>query len=327
MKVLVTGGAGFIGSHVAERLTADCDVVVLDDLSGGVVENVPGGVRFIEGSIVDAEFVNEVFAVERPEIVYHLAAYAAEGLSHYARRFNYMNNVIGSANLITASVRHGVRGFVYTSSMAVYGSGQTPFSEGMPPAPEDPYGIAKYAVEMDLAAAGRLFGLKSVVFRPHNVYGERQNLFDRYRNVIGIFLRQVIHGQPLTIFNDGSQVRAFTYIGDIASVLAESCDRDDVWGETFNIGADQQTTVADLAQLVLAVTGSSHGIVNIGQRDEVAVAYSDHAKVRTWFGETQRTSLRDGLEKFWQWAQHQPKRAVLELPYIDLPDRLPEAWR
>lgn len=327
MKVLVTGGAGFIGSHVAERLAADHDVVVLDDLSGGLAENVPKGVRFIKGSIVDAECVNKIFATERPEMVYHLAAYAAEGLSHYARRFNYTNNVIGSANLITASVRHGVRGFVYTSSMAVYGSGQTPFSEDMTQAPEDPYGIAKYAVEMDLAAAGRLFGLKSVVFRPHNVYGERQNLFDRYRNVIGTFLRQVIQGQPLTVFNDGSQVRAFTYIGDIIPALTGVCSRDDLWGETFNIGGDYPTTVSRLAELVLEVTGSPYGIVSIGRRDEVAVAYSDHAKVRTRFGETQHTSLRDGLEKFWQWARRQPTRAILKLPYIDLPDHLPEAWK
>src|SRR5215216_5366748 len=149
-RVLVTGGAGFIGSHVADALIRrGHDVTVLDDLSGGFEDNVPAGATFVRGSVADAPLVNRVFAERRFTHVYHLAAYAAEGLSHFIKRFNYTNNVIGSVNLLNASVNTGVKTFVFTSSIAVYGSTPPPTTEEHIPAPEDSYGIAKYAVEME----------------------------------------------------------------------------------------------------------------------------------------------------------------------------------
>src|SRR5918994_2042524 len=181
MKTLVTGGAGFIGSHVAKYLAADGhDVVVVDDLSGGFTDNVPVGCTFVQGSVSDPSFVERLFEQHRFDYVFHLAAYAAEGLSHFIRRFNYTNNVIGSVTLINEAVRYDVKCFVFTSSIAVYGSAQPPMTEATVPEPEDPYGIAKYAVEQDLRASLEMFGLNHIVFRPHNVYGEYQNLGDRY---------------------------------------------------------------------------------------------------------------------------------------------------
>src|SRR5437763_7359619 len=154
MKVLVTGGAGFIGAHVAlHLLEAGHDVVVLDDLSGGYEENVPSGATFVDGSVTDPELADELFRAHDFAHVFHLAAYAAEGLSHFIRRFNYTNNVLGSVNLINAAVRHEVECFVFTSSIAVYGALEPPMREEQAPQPEDPYGIAKYAVELDLRAA------------------------------------------------------------------------------------------------------------------------------------------------------------------------------
>ena len=171
-RVLVTGGAGFIGSHVADHLIArGHDVTILDDLSGGFAENVPSAAAFVHGSVTDHALVTRLFEEQRFEHVYHLAAYAAEGLSHFIKRFNYTNNVIGSVNLINASVNTGVRTFVFTSSIAVYGAATPPMTEELVPAPEDSYGIAKYAVEMELRACLDLFGLSYVIFRPHNVYG------------------------------------------------------------------------------------------------------------------------------------------------------------
>ncbi len=249
---LVTGGAGFIGSHVAdELLRLDHEVVVLDDLSGGFVDNIPVDATFVEGGINDVALVNRLFNAHHFDYVYHLAAYAAEGLSHFIKRFNYINNVVGSMTLINAAVNSGtVRRFVFTSSIAVYGAGQVPMTEEAVPKPEDPYGIAKYTVEQDLAATHEMFGLPYIIFRPHNVYGERQNMGDRYRNVIGIFMNQAMRGEEFSIFGDGEQQRAFTYIGDIAPVIAGCVNVPDATNEVFNIGGDVPTTVNELSRVV-----------------------------------------------------------------------------
>ena len=186
---LVTGGAGFIGSHVARHLLElEHQVIVLDDLSGGFKENIPKGAIFIEGSITDTQLIETIFTKYKFDYVYHLAAYAAEGLSHFIRKYNYENNLIGSINLINASVNHDIKCFIFTSSIAVYGTQELPLKETQKPQPEDPYGIAKYAVEQDLENAHQLFGLDYIIFRPHNVYGSGQNIGDKYRNVIGLSL-------------------------------------------------------------------------------------------------------------------------------------------
>ena len=220
-KVLITGVAGFIGSHVADHcLKLGFEVVGIDDLSGGFKENIPQGVQFRQGTITDAEWVAGLWKERDYDYVYHLAAYAAEGLSHFIKRFNYMNNLIGTVNLINAAVNYDVRRFVFTSSIAVYGAGQTPMTEDMTPVPEDPYGIAKLACEQELQTSQRMFGLEYTIFRPHNVYGEKQNIGDRYRNVVGIFINQILKGEPMTIFGDGLQQRAFTHVGDVVAAHA-----------------------------------------------------------------------------------------------------------
>jgi len=222
-KILVTGGAGFIGSHVtAHLIKKGKEVIIIDDLSGGFKDNIPENAEFIEGSILDVDLLEKVFKQNNITRIYQLAAYAAEGLSHFIKRFNYNNNLIGSVNLINLAVNYEVKCFIFTSSIAVYGSGQTPFLENIKPEPEDSYGIAKYAVEQELKTSHDMFGLNYIIFRPHNVYGERQNIGDRYRNVIGIFMNQLMKGEPLTIFGDGKQTRAFSYIDDVAPVIAHS---------------------------------------------------------------------------------------------------------
>src|SRR3954470_2497080 len=229
---LVTGGAGFIGAHVAEHLLrAGHEVIVLDDLSGGFKENVPAGCTFVQGSILDVQLIDDLFKRHKFDYVFHLAAYAAEGLSHFIRHFNYSNNVLGSITLINESVKHEVKCFVFPSSIAVYGPEQTPMTEDTVPQPEDPYGVAKLAVELDLRASLRMFGLNHVIFRPHNVYGEYQNIGDRYRNVVGIFMNQLMQGEPLTVFGDGNQTRAFSYIGDVAPYIAASVDVPEAYNE------------------------------------------------------------------------------------------------
>src|SRR5688572_32181537 len=254
MKSLVTGGAGFIGAHVTNHLIQmGHTVVVLDDLSGGFEENLNPKAKFIKGSINDYPLLEKLFAEEKFDYVYHLAAYAAEGLSHFIKRFNYNNNVIGSINLINQSVIHKIKCFVFTSSIAVYGKGQLPMREDMIPEPEDPYGIAKYSVELDLKNTHEMFGMDYIVFRPHNVYGEYQNLGDRYRNVVGIFMNQLMQGKPLTIFGDGSQTRAFSYIADVAPYIASSVNNPKAFNQVFNVGGDNDYTVKELATEVMKV--------------------------------------------------------------------------
>ena len=274
-----------MGSHVAdELLTSGHDVIVLDDLSGGFRDNVPRGAQFVQGSVTDDKLISKLFERHRFDYVFHLAAYAAEGLSHFIRRFNYNNNLIGSVNLINAAVNYNVKCFVFTSSIAVYGAAQVPMTEETIPLPEDPYGIAKYAVEQDLKASHDLFGLDYIIFRPHNVYGERQNIGDKYRNVIGIFINQLMQGQPMTIFGDGEQTRAFSYIGNVAPVIAKSVEVPEANNEIFNVGEDKPYTVNYLAQAVADSMGESCRVEHLNPRIEVKHAFSSHEKAERVFG-------------------------------------------
>jgi UDP-glucose 4-epimerase len=326
-RSLVTGGAGFIGSHVADHLVrAGHDVVVLDDLSGGFTGNVNPKAGFAEGSVTDAALVDSLFARHRFDYVFHLAAYAAEGLSHFIRRFNYTNNLIGSVTLVNAAVRHKSKCFVFTSSIAVYGAGQTPMTEDMRPEPEDPYGISKYAVEMDLAAAHRLFGLDYIVFRPHNVYGERQNIGDKYRNVIGIFLNQAMQGLPCTIFGDGLQTRAFSHIADVAPAIARSVTIPEAYNQVFNIGADTPYRVRDLADIVQRFMGRQTGLQYLPARHEVVHAFSDHGKAARILGCAPTISLEEGIARMGKWALATGPRSSREFAGIEVEEGLPPSW-
>ena len=327
-EVLVTGGAGFIGSHVAEELLRrGHSVTVLDDLSGGFPDNVPAGARFVHGSINDQPLLEDLFAASSFTAVFHLAAYAAEGLSHFIRRFNYENNLIGSVNLINLAVRHEVQRFVFTSSIAVYGRNQLPMLEDTPPHPEDPYGIAKYAVELDLQAAHEQWGLDYTIFRPHNVYGERQNAGDRYRNVIGIFMNQILRGEPLTIFGDGNQTRAFTHIADVAPVIARSLEVEAARNEVFNVGADQPCSVNDLARIVAQAMNADPRIDHQPARNEVQHAWADHTKARRVFGSTEEIPLEEGIRRMAEWVRQAGARETPRFTAIEIERGLPPSWR
>lgn len=325
---LVTGGAGFIGSHVADSLLQQGhQVVVLDDLSGGYRDNVPAGAVFVQGSILERDLLAHLFTEYRFDYVFHLAAYAAEGLSHFIKHFNYQNNLIGSVNLINAAVNYEVRCFVFTSSIAVYGAAQPPMVETMIPQPEDSYGIAKYAVEMELQVTQQMFGLDYIIFRPHNVYGERQNIGDKYRNVLGIFMNQIMQGQPMTIFGDGEQTRAFSYIADVAPVIARSVELPAAHNQIFNIGSDTPYTVNQLAEYVAAAMGVAPRVVHLPARHEVVHAYSSHEKARALLGYRSTTSIEEGILKMARWAQQVGPRQSRPFDPIEIPKNLPPSWQ
>jgi UDP-glucose 4-epimerase len=327
MSVLVTGAAGFIGSHVAESLLKSGEeVVALDDLSGGFEENIPAGAKSYIGSILDTALLGKIFQEHRFTHVYHLAAYAAEGLSHFIRSYNYTNNVVGSMCLINEAIKHEVQTFVFTSSIAVYGAGQTPMREEMNPMPEDPYGIAKFAVELDLKAAHEMFGLDYIIFRPHNVYGERQNIADKYRNVIGIFMNQAMRGEPMSVFGDGLQTRAFSHVDDVAPLIARSPHVAGARNQVFNIGADTPYTILELAREIAEAFGTTPEVRHLPARNEVVHAFSDHAKVRDIFAPPAPIDLHSGIKRMAEWTRHHGPMEPVEFRAIEITRNLPPSW-
>lgn len=324
---LVTGGAGFIGSHVVDHLISmGHTVIVIDDLSGGFKNNVSAKSIFVKGSINDTILLDKIFKKYPIDYVFHLAAYAAEGLSHFIRKFNYENNLIGSINLINRAVLHNVKHFVFTSSIAVYGANQTPMTEDLEPKPEDPYGISKYAVELDLKAAYSMFGLPFTIFRPHNVYGPRQNHGDPYRNVLGIFINNIMLNKPMTIFGDGSQTRAFSYIDDVAPYIAQSVNVPSAKNQVINIGADIPYTVLELSEEIANAMGVEAKIDFLEARNEVMHAHSSHSKARRIFKIKKTTSLKLGIKKMVAWSKEVGPMKASKFKNIEVAINMPPSW-
>jgi UDP-glucose 4-epimerase len=326
-RTLVTGACGFLGSHVADELVKlGHSVLALDDLSGGRRDNLSPEIDFLQGSVCDTALLADLFS-SRIDYVFHLAAYAAEGLSHHIRRHNYLTNLVGSANLINCAINSSVRCFVFTSSIAVYGAAHPPFTEDSPTVPIDPYGIAKLAVELDLRAAHDYHSLPYIVFRPHNVYGERQSLSDPYRNVVAIFMRQALAGQPFTIFGDGSQTRAFTYVGDIAPTIARSVTVPAAYNQTFNIGSEVTATVAELAAIMHDEIPASPGAERLDARHEAPAAFADQSKLWDVFGIQRTTPLADGIRRMADWAVTTFHAKPRPFTGIEVGRNLPPSWR
>ncbi len=327
-RALVTGAAGFIGSHVADAcLELGMEVLATDDLSAGRRENVSDDARFVQGDLRDAGFVRSLWDDGRFDHVYHLAAYAAEGLSHFIRAFNYRTNLEASVNLINQAVLHDAERFVFASSIAVYGAGQVPMTEAETPRPETPYGISKYAVELDLAAAQEAFGLDYTVFRPHNVYGERQSISDPYRNVIGIFMNALLADRPMPVFGDGLQTRAFSHVADVAPVIARAPLVGASRNETYNVGADRPATILDLAGAVARAFGAEPRVEHLPARREVVHAFADHAKVRAAFQPPEPLELAEGIARMAAWVREQGPRDPVGFPgEIEIDRDLPPAW-
>lgn len=316
-KVLITGAAGLIGAHLSRHLLDKGHKVIgIDNFFGGYKEFVDERVELYVGDLANVEFVNSVFRMTKPDYIYHFAAYAAEGLSPFIRNFNYTNNVLCSANIVNACINYNVKKIVFTSTMAVYGFGNPPFTEDQIPTPIDPYGIAKYTVEQDLKAAFDQFGLDYTIVRPHNVVGIYQNIWDKYRNVIGIWIRKVLNNEPLSIYGDGTQLRAFS---DIAYYMIPF-ERlmEEYSGEIFNIGADQEIQIVEAAKLLSKIAktrGYNSELVHWEPRHEVHVAYSNHDKAKKLLDFVDGTDLEKTMTEMLIWAEKEPVREMKIMDY------------
>tara|TARA_B100000927_G_C16411637_1_gene447570 strand:+ start:144 stop:1157 length:1014 start_codon:yes stop_codon:yes gene_type:complete len=328
--VLVTGVAGLLGSRLADWIINNTDykVVGVDDLSGGYIENIPKGVKFYKFDLKSLNRVDKLFKKYQPDIVYHFAAYAAEGLSPFIRKYNYENNLIASTNLITCSIKHDVNRFVFASSMSVYGNKyEPPFHEDLQQSPIDPYAVAKYGVEMDLKIAYEQHGLKYTIVRPHNFYGQNQNIWDKYRNVLGIWMYQIMNDMQPTIFGDGEQVRAFSYVDDSIIPFWNASQRDECIDEIINLGGIKEYTINEACQTLIKVTGTDLKPKYLEGRHEAKHAWSTWEKSVELLDFDHKIDLEEGLTKMWEWAQTQPMRERFFWGEYELDKGIYEFWK
>jgi UDP-glucose 4-epimerase len=306
-KIIITGVAGLLGSRMAEWVLENhpsCQIIGIDDLSGGYREHVPAPVEFHALDLAKDE-ISSLF--KGVDIVYHFAAYAAEGLSPFIRKFNYSCNLVATANVVNACIEHQVGRLVFTSSMAVYGVGMPPFQETDIPSPIDPYGVAKFACEMDIQIAGEQHELDWCIIRPHNVYGRNQNIWERYRNVLGIWMYQYKKGLPFTIFGDGSQQRAFSSIDDCLEPLWKAGTDARASKQIINIGSWKYYSIKEASEVLKRVIGDGD-TKHEEARHEVKDALPSHEKSVQLLDYEDKTSLEAGLRDMWNWAKNQPDR-------------------
>lgn len=327
--VLITGVAGLLGSRLADWIIEnkpEYKVVGIDDLSGGFEENINPKVEFWNMNLIDHPIEN-CFEVNKFDYVFHFAAYAAEGLSPFIRCYNYDNNLKSTARIVNECIKHNVKRLVFTSTLAVYGHGYGGvFDEKQQQSPIDPYGVAKYACEMDIQIAGEQHGLDWCIIRPHNVYGIKQNIWDRYRNVLGIWMYQHLNGLPMTIFGDGEQTRAFSFIDDSLEPLWNAAVKPKASKEIINLGGIEETSIKEASLILQNIIGESK-IIHLEPRHEVKHSIPTSQKSIDILDFNHKTSMKEGLSKMWEWAKIQPMRDRFTWPSYELDKGIYNFWK
>ena len=330
MNILITGVAGLLGSRLADWILEndpDVTVIGIDNLSGGYVENINSRVKFYKLDLI-RDSISDLFQKYDIDYVFHFAAYAAEGLSPFIRGFNYDNNLKSTARIVNQCIKHDVKKLIFTSTMAVYGHGENQaFDEKQTPCPIDPYGVAKYACEMDIKIAGEQHGLDWCIIRPHNVYGAKQNIWDKYRNVLGIWMYQHLSGKPMTIFGSGNQTRAFSYIDDSLEPLWNAAIESRASKQIINLGGIHSVSILEANNILKNVIGCPENTVFFEERHEVMHAISTYQKSIDILGFKHETDLEDGLTKMWEWAKVQPMRNQFIWPSFELDKGLYSFWK
>lgn len=329
-RILVTGAAGFIYSHVAEHLANEGhEVYGIDNLSIGRVSNVPDNIRFEMADMRDKDKMHDIVRDFRPTIIHHGAAWAHEGLSQFMPILITENNYNAYLNLLVPAIRYGTRRIVMASSMSVYGAQKPPFDESMKTKPEDIYAIAKASMEKATEVLADVHGFDFTIVRPHNVYGPRQIIWDPYRNVVGIFVNRIMRGQPPIIYGDGKQTRSFSFIDDVAPYIAKAGFLEETKGETINVGPLEEYTINELADVVIDTFGVNMEPRHLPDRPrEVKHAFCTNDKARRLLGYRTSVTLEEGVRRMVDWAKTLGPQEFQYLEDLELEgDKVPSTWK
>ena len=329
MKVLITGVAGFMGSHLADAFLAKSyDVVGIDNLLGGYKENVPSGVDFHNIDLDNLELIQPLF--ESVDLVVHTACTAYEGLSVFSPSLVVRNTMQIATNIMSACVRANVKKIVHLSSMARYGTQEVvPFVESMVPKPQDPYGIAKYGAELMIKNIADTHGLNYVILVPHNIIGPRQKFDDPYRNVASIMINRMLQGKQPIIYGNGEQKRCFSFMQDVIDPLMIACETDVAHGRIVNIGPDEEfVTINELAhKLSIILDFKLEPIYMPGRPQEVFHANCSANLAREILNYKTTTSLEAGLVELVNWIKSKGAREFnYHLPLEFVTDKTPKTW-
>lgn len=334
-KILVTGAAGFMGGHLVDALLKlGYEVYGVDDLSGGYEYNVNPKSTFIKLDLRDKEKTQDAVIGIKPDILFHLAADAAEGRSQFTPLSSTERNYLAYLNVLVPAIKSGMTKVVLTSSMSVYGSQKPPFSEAMDRKPDDIYGIAKASMERATEVLSNVFKFKYTIIRPHNVYGPKQNLADPYRNVVGIFINRLLLGKNFFIYGDGSQKRAFTYIDDFTPYIVKAGFQDNCDGQIINIGPEKEYTINELSDVVLSSFFHGASIPENMKPEylsfrpqEVKDAWCTIQKAKDLLGYSTSVNLGEGVRKMIVWAKKVGHQNFKYLDNLEIVSRdTPVAW-
>ena len=328
MKVLITGVAGFLGSHLAQRLsTMGHEIVGIDNMIGGYEDNIPQNITFHKNDCCDYEKMNSY--MKGVDAVYHCAATAHEGLSVFSPYEIGKNNFLASVSIFSAAISNKVKRIIFCSSMARYGSQETPFKENMLPKPVDPYGISKVAAEDVLKNLCELNNIEWVIAVPHNIIGPKQKYDDPYRNVVSIMINRMLQKKAPIIYGDGEQRRCFSYIDDCLTCLIPMLEQKNLNREVINIGPDEEfVTINKISEICSNITGSNlEPIYKKNRPREVKYATCSANKARKLLNYKTLTDLNTGIKKTFEYIK---KRGAKPFNYhinIEIKNELtPETW-
>ena len=310
-KVLVTGAAGFLGSHLSEKLSdLGHEVIGIDNMIGGYEDNVPKNIKFQNIDCCDFEKIKKI--MKNVNVVYHCAATAHEGLSVFSPFEITKNNYLASVSIFTAAVNEKVDRIIFCSSMARYGDQKAPFVETMKPNPVDPYAISKVASEEVLKNLCELNKIEWVIAVPHNIIGPRQKYDDPFRNVVSIMINRMLQGKAPIIYGDGKQTRCFSYIDDCLSCLLPMLNQKNLNKQTINIGPDEEfVTINKIAELCSNITGINLPPIHKKDRPkEVKHATCSADKARSLLNYKTSVSLEEGIKKTYEWIRWQVSKQI-----------------